>query len=92
MLDKGRMTDRESLREDNYYVLLLPTADEQFLTRDEMRDFLVGLLQEHPHLVVSDLERYTGPAERAQRLLDTTCSLELNRGQFIQWYAVRLSK
>ncbi len=83
---------RESLRDDNHYVLLLPTLDEQFLTRDEMREFLVALLQEHPRLVDNDLKNYGDPMDQAQRLLDTTCSLELDQGQAVQWYAVRLNK
>lgn len=82
----------ESLREDNHYVLLLPSADEQFLTRDEMREFLAALLVEYPDLIDSDLRQQPDPMAQAQRLMDTTCSLELSQGETVQWYAVRLNK
>ncbi len=83
---------RESLREDNHYVLLLPSSDEQFLTRDEIREFLAALLVEHPYLIDSDLKQYPDPIAQAQRLMDTACSLELSQGETVQWYAVRLNK
>lgn len=82
-----------SLRDQNHYVLLLPNlVDEQFLTSDELREFLQTLLQENPHLLDQDLQRFTDPIQQAERLIDTACSIEIEPGQSIQWYAVRLSK
>jgi len=74
----------------DHYVLLLPeTPDEQFLTPAELTQFLIGLLQEYPHLQ-EDPQR---PLEQqVQRLLDTTCQLELSPGRQVQWYPVRLTK
>ncbi|MEN9205494.1 MAG: chlororespiratory reduction protein 7 [Thermostichales cyanobacterium BF4_bins_65] len=74
----------------DHYVVLLPNAvDEQFLTPAELRQFLIRLLQEYPHLQ----ERSPMALEQqVQRLIDTTCELEISPGQVVQWYAVRLTK
>jgi hypothetical protein len=82
---------RTPLRSDDHYVLLLPEmADEQFLTRAELLLFLEKLLQEYPHLVDRDLAKFPSPAAQAQRLLETACSVDIEQGQSVQWYAVRL--
>ena len=84
---------RASLRSDDHYVLLLPeSADEQFLTRQEMQMFLAQLLVAYPHLVDADLQSYQDPEAQALRLLETACAVETDPGQTVQWYAVRLKK
>ncbi len=82
----------EHLRDQNHFVLLLPELDEQFLTRSELIEFLSRLLQEHPHLIDADLQRYSSPVDQVQRLIETTCSVEIEPGQTVEWYAVRLRK
>jgi hypothetical protein len=82
----------EPLRAANHYVLLIPGLPEQFLSSEELQEFLVRLLQEHPHLVDADLARYPTPQAQAQRLIDTTCELEVSPGETVQWHPVRLSK
>jgi hypothetical protein len=74
----------------DHYVLLLPeTADEQFLTPAELKQFLERFLAEYPHLQEDPRQ----PLEQqVQRLLDTTCQLEISPGRVLQWYAVRLTK
>ncbi len=84
---------RASLRSDDHYVLLLPeTADEQFLTREEIQIFLAQLLVAYPHLIDIDLQSYQDPDAQALRLLETSCAVEIEPGQTVQWYAVRLEK
>lgn len=84
--------EREQLRDQHHFVLLLPTLEEQFLARAELEEFLQRLIGEYPHLLDSDLQRYGTPDSQVQRLIETTCSLEIEPGQSVQWYAVRLKK
>lgn len=74
------------------YVLLMPGAAEEFLTRSELMVFLQALMAEYPQAVDADLQRFGTPAERAERLLETTCEFDFAPGQTLQWHAVRLSK
>ncbi|MEM9511831.1 MAG: chlororespiratory reduction protein 7, partial [Cyanobacteria bacterium P01_E01_bin.48] len=41
----------EQLLDENHYVLLMPGAPEEFLSRAEMLAFLQSLLQEYPQSV-----------------------------------------
>lgn len=74
---------------DHYVVLLPETPDEQFLTPAELTQFLIRLLQEYPHLQEDPLRPFE---QQVQRLIDTTCELELSLGRQVHWYAVRLTK
>lgn len=82
----------ELLRDDNHYVLLVPSLDEQLLTREELLLFLEKLLQEYPHLLDPDLQKYPDLQSQVHRLIETTCSVETAPGESVQWYAVRLQK
>ncbi|MEB3322694.1 MAG: chlororespiratory reduction protein 7 [Synechococcaceae cyanobacterium] len=77
------------LREMDHYVVLEPGAPERILTAAETLEWLAGHLGRLDPLP-PDLEELDGPAERASRLVDTACELELAPGRSIQWYAVRL--
>ncbi len=77
------------LRELDHYVVLQPSAAERILTAAETLDWLVAQLarlSEPP----ADLAGLPDGPERAERLLETACELELEPGVSIQWYAVRL--
>ncbi|MEO0852201.1 MAG: chlororespiratory reduction protein 7 [Cyanobacteria bacterium J06648_11] len=76
----------------NHYVLLMPGAPEEFLTRSELVAFLQALMAEYPQAVDADLKRFDDLDDRAQRLIETACELDFAPGQTVQWYAVRLSK
>lgn len=83
---------REQLRDEEHYVLLLPSLEEQFLSREELQVYLKALIEEYPDCLELDLRRYTDPGEQVQRLIDITCELTIAPGQAVQWYAVRLQK
>lgn len=77
------------LRELDHYVVLEPAAPERILSRQETLDWLVdqlAMLAEPPE----DLRDLPDPAQRALRLLETACELELQPGWRISWFAVRL--
>jgi hypothetical protein len=77
------------LRELDHYVVLEPAGAEAILTAVETLAWLethLGKLDAPP----ADLAGLADPRERAQRLLDTACELELEPGRVISWFAVRL--
>jgi hypothetical protein len=74
------------------YVVLEPNQPEQFLTVDELTAKLAALLQRHQADLPRDLQGIATVEGQIQRLLDTSCDLELKPGEFLQWYAVRLEK
>jgi hypothetical protein len=77
------------LRELDHYVVLEPGAAETILTTAETLDWLearLGAMEAPP----ADLAALDGPRERARRLLETACELEIGPGLTVQWFAVRL--
>jgi hypothetical protein len=77
------------LRELDHYVVLEPGAEERILTKAETLTWLEGHL-EGLATPPADLEALTDPAQRALRLLETACELDLAPGFRILWFAVRL--
>jgi hypothetical protein len=77
------------LRELDHYVVLEPGAGERILSRDETLAWLAGHLAALAALP-KDLAALADPAQRALRLLDTACELDLAPGLTISWFAVRL--
>ena len=82
----------EQLFEENHYVLLMPGAAEEFVTAEELLEFLQRLLVEYPDAVDADIKQYDALKDRARRLIETTCELPIAPGQTVEWYAVRLKK
>jgi replication initiation and membrane attachment protein DnaB len=77
---------------DNF-VVLEPNQPEQFLTAPELLEKLKEILQKiEVQDLPLDLQKFDTPQAQAQYLLDTSCELELEPGQYFQWYAVRLEK
>ena len=77
------------LRELDHYVVLEPPASERILSAAETLQWLeakLAALQDLP----ADLVALSGHGERALRLLETACELELSPGVAVQWFAVRL--
>ena len=77
------------LRELDHYVVLEPGGADQILTAAETVAWLeahLAALAQVPH----DLADLAGGRDRAERLLETACELELEPGRAIQWFAVRI--
>jgi hypothetical protein len=85
------MADAIMYQED-MFVVLMPGADEEFLTPEELLEWLTGLLSDRQQDLPRDLQRFTTVAAQAQHLRDTACELELSPGEAMQWYVVRLEK
>ncbi len=70
-------------------MVLEPGGADQILTAAETVAWLeahLGALAQVPH----DLADLVGGRDRAERLLETACELELEPGRAIQWFAVRI--
>lgn len=79
-------------KEDNY-VVLETGQSEQFLTAPELLEKLQAVLQDvQIEDLPRDLQRLKSVEEQAKSLLDTSCELDVGRGKYLQWYAVRLEK
>ena len=77
------------IHESDYYVVLEPSQPERILTAQETLCWLqqwLGKLDEWPE----DLRSELSIDSAANRLLDTSCDLELQPGISIQWFAVRI--
>lgn len=74
------------------YVVLEPNQPEQFLTPEELLEKLQEILAQRQDNLPRDLQQFTSLKAQAQYLLDTSCELDMEPGQYLQWYAVRLEK
>jgi Protein CHLORORESPIRATORY REDUCTION 7 len=78
--------------QEDHFVVLETNQPEQFLTAAEMLAKLAAILAARPDRLPRDLQKFPTVAAQAQHLLDTSCELDLEPGEFLQWYAVRLEK
>ena len=78
--------------QQDVFVILEPNQPEQFLTPAELLDKLKNLLMERQENLPQDLKKFTSVDAQAQYLMDTSCEFDLNPGEYLQWYAVRLEK
>lgn len=74
------------------FVVLEPNRPEQFLTAAELLDLLKSVLNQRQQDLPQDLKKFTSVDAQAQYLMDTSCEFDLDPGQYLQWYAVRLEK
>ncbi|MGF1482422.1 MAG: chlororespiratory reduction protein 7 [Cyanophyceae cyanobacterium] len=84
------MPDSIMYQEDGF-VVLETDRPEQFLSAEELRNKLKGILQsqdERPR----ELQKFDSIDEQAQYLLENFCELDVGAGQYLQWYVVRLEK
>jgi hypothetical protein len=77
------------LRELEHYVVLEPGEPERILAAADTLQWLASKLA-GLHAMPADLRDLASDADRALRLLETACELELSPGVAIQWFAVRL--
>lgn len=77
---------------EDYYVLLEPNQAEQILTAAELLDRLKTVLRDRQDNLPRDVQPFTDLEEQAKYLMETACELDMNPGEYLQWYAVRLEK
>lgn len=78
--------------QNDAFVVLEPNRPEQFLTAAELLDKLKSVLNQRQQDLPQDLKKFTSVDAQAQYLMDTSCEFDLDPGQYLQWYAVRLEK
>ncbi len=79
------------IRDCENYVILEPGKDEKFLTAQETLQWLETWLNKMEELP-DDIKKEPNNKASAQRLLDTSCDLEIKPGFRLQWFAVRLDQ
>ncbi len=79
------------IRDCDNYVIMEPCHSERFLTEKETLAWLENWIKKMGKLP-TDLENQPSTQAAAQRLLDTSCDLEIKPGFKIQWFAVRLDQ
>ncbi len=77
--------------QQDVFVVLEPNQPERFLTAAELQELLKVILSQRQDLPPY-LQKFTSVDAQAQYLIDTSCELDLDPGQYLQWYAVRLEK
>jgi hypothetical protein len=85
------MADSIMFSEDAY-VLLEPNQPEQFLSPEELLDRLKKVLATRQDDLPRDLQKFSAIEEQAKYLMETSCELDVEPGQYLQWYVVRLEK
>jgi Protein CHLORORESPIRATORY REDUCTION 7 len=85
------MSDSIMFSEDAY-VLLEPNQPEQFLTAAEVLEKLKGVLGDRQDDLPRDLQKFSNLEDQAKHLMETSCELDMEPGQYLQWYVVRLEK
>ncbi len=74
------------------FVVLEPNQPEQFVTPLELLEKLKEILSQRQQDLPRELHKFESIEAQAQHLLDTSCELDLEPGQYLHWYAVRLEK
>ncbi|MBD1807724.1 chlororespiratory reduction protein 7 [Microcoleus sp. FACHB-SPT15] len=85
------MPDSIMFQEDAF-VVLEPNQPEQLLTPEELLEKLKAILATRQDDLPRDLQKFASVEEQAQYLMETSCDLDVEPGQYLQWYVVRLEK
>ena len=79
--------------EEDNFVVLETNQPEQFLTASELQQKLMRVIKEIKFEdLPRELQHFDSTQAQVKYLIDTTCELNLNPGEYLQWYAVRLEK
>ena len=86
------MPDRSLMYEEDHFVLLMPGAAEEILTAAELQQRLETILGDRQSDLPRDLVKLPTVEAQAKSLINTACDFELQPGQTMQWFAIRLEK
>lgn len=78
--------------QEEAYVVLEPTQEEQLLTPEEWLEKLTTVLKTQQDDLPRDLQKFSTVEEQAKHLMETSCEFDVAPGQYLQWYVVRLEK
>ncbi|NJR40024.1 MAG: chlororespiratory reduction protein 7 [Leptolyngbyaceae cyanobacterium CSU_1_4] len=74
------------------YVLLEANQPEQLLSPVELLERLKTVLADRQDDLPRDLQKFSDLEAQAKYLMETSCELDVEPGQYLQWYVVRLEK
>ena len=77
------------IRDCENYLVIEPCKNEQFLTAEETIQWIEQWLKTMKKLP-KDLQNQVSTRSAAERLLDTSCDLEIKPGFKVEWFAIRL--
>jgi hypothetical protein len=78
--------------QEDCFIVLETDQPEQFLTDEELFEKLKQILQTRQDDLPQELEKFTSLDAQAKHLMDNFCEFDLEPGQYLQWYIVRLEK
>ena len=78
--------------QEDAYVVLETHQPEQFLSPAELLDKLKAILATRQDQLPRDLQAFSSIDEQAKYLMETSCELDMEPGEYLQWYVVRLEK
>lgn len=78
--------------QEDGYVVLETSKPEQLMTKEELLTKLKQILNVQNDLLFYDLKKFTSIDDKAEYLLDNYCELDLEEGQYLQWYVTRWQK
>ncbi len=78
--------------QEDAYIVLETNQLEQFLTPEELLAKLKGILVSRQDNLPRDLQKFSSVDEQAKYLMETSCELDVEPGEYLQWYVVRLEK
>jgi hypothetical protein len=78
--------------QEDAYIVLETDQPEMFLSAEELHQKLVAILAQRQDNLPYELRNIEGLQNQASHLMETACELDMEPGQYLQWYAVRLEK
>ena len=78
--------------QEDAYVVLETNQPEQFLSPEELLEKLKFILATRQDNLPRDLQQFSSVEEQATYLMETSCDLDMEPGEYLQWYIVRLEK
>ncbi|MEQ9354651.1 chlororespiratory reduction protein 7 [Coleofasciculus sp. F4-SAH-05] len=78
--------------QEDAYVVLETNQPEQFLTPEELLEKLKAILATRQDTLPRDLQQFSSVEEQGKYLMETSCELDMEPGEYLQWYVVRLEK
>jgi hypothetical protein len=78
--------------QEDGYVVLETNQEEQILTAEELQAKLKLILQNSPDRLPRDLRKISSVDQQVKYLIENYCDLEMDEGEYLQWYVIRLEK
>jgi len=86
------MPDYSLMYNEDHFVLLMPGKEEEILTAEELHQHIQDILSDRQDDLPRDLAKLATIEEQTKYLINTACDFELQPGQAMQWFAIRLEK